>query len=151
MKQSYLREVTKEDMMLLYEWANDKEVRNNAFQTHTIDIEEHKKWFEKRLESDFCSMYIYMVDNKPAGQIRLEYEGNRGTIDYSIDKNYRGKGYGKHILELAEQKVKQFRTDIVYLFGEVKKENMPSRKKFKELEYEEVEVIKYIKKINSIY
>lgn len=149
MNQGYLRKVTKEDMMLLYEWANDKEVRKNSFQTHTIAIEEHKKWFQKKLKSVHCSMYIYMVDDEPVGQIRLEYEGNRGTIDYTIDKKFRGQGYGKNILELAEQQVKNNRTEIIYLMGEVKEENIASRKKFEELEYEKIKVIKYLKKIND--
>lgn len=149
MNQGYLREVTKEDMMLLYHWVNDIDVRKNSFQTHTIDIEEHKNWFQKKIESERCSIYIFMVDTTPIGQIRIEYEGNQGTINYSIDKKYQGQGYGKILLELAEQKVKETRKEIIYLMGEVKKENIPSKKKFEELGYEKTEYIRYSKKINS--
>lgn len=147
MNRGYLREATEDDILLLYHWANDKEVRKNSFQTHTISIDEHKKWFENKIKSVNCNIYIFMVNNIPIGQIRLDYEGNKATIDYNLDKNYRGQGYGKILIDLAEQKVKETKKEIVYLLGEVKKKNIPSRKIFSDLKYEEIEVIKYLKRI----
>lgn len=52
MKGAILRKVTKDDIMLLYNWANDNEVRKNAFNSNYIDINVHKKWFEDKLNSE---------------------------------------------------------------------------------------------------
>ena len=53
-----LREVTAKDMDLLYEWANDPTVRQNAFHTEPIPYENHKMWFAKNLADREVLMYI---------------------------------------------------------------------------------------------
>lgn len=147
----YLRKATKGDMMLLYKWANDKEVRKNAFHTHTISLEEHKSWYQKMINSENCSIFIYMKNEIPIGQIRLNYEGNCATIDYSIDKKYQGQGYSSMMLILAEKEILSTRNDIKYFNAEVKIDNIASRKNFEKLGYKSVEIIKYSKKLDNNY
>ena len=45
----FLRKATYEDMDLIFKWANDSAVRNNAFNQEKIEYQEHKKWFKSCL------------------------------------------------------------------------------------------------------
>lgn len=131
-----LRRVTYEDRMLLLEWANDKEVRKNSFQTHQIGMEEHCRWLERKLADEQCDMFLLCRDDVPVGQIRLDYTGEQAVISYSIAKDYRGKGYGGILLQLAEDEVRRTRRDIHEMYAEVKEENLASRRKFEQAGYD---------------
>ena len=63
-----LREVTAKDMDLLYEWANDPTVRQNAFHTEPIPYEDHKMWFAKNLADR--DVLMYSVSDNCTGQRR---------------------------------------------------------------------------------
>lgn len=95
----HIRKVTEADAELLFSWANDIDVRRNAFTQREIVWDEHVQWLKKKLADENCLMYIaylYMTDmsEKPVGQIRLDIEKGRAEIDYSIIPLLRGQGYG---------------------------------------------------------
>jgi len=129
-----LRNADKNDMELLFRFANDDEVRKASFTTDQIDIETHKKWFDKKLKSDACDIFIAEDENKiPVGQVRFEYEDGGAVISYSIDKDERGKGYAKVMLKCAMNKVAANRSDITKFVAEVKKDNIASNEVFEKL------------------
>ena len=129
-KSMFLRKVNNDDLLLLYWWANDRDVRANAFNQNLISPADHKIWFEKRVNNPCVDMRIFIVDNIPVGQIRLEKardnENDECVIDYSIDRQSRGKGLGKAILKLVETEVPKG----TVLVGCVKQGNIASRKAF---------------------
>ena len=131
----YLRKALPEDIDILLTWANDETTRNNAFNTHQISLEEHKQWFNEKLNSDKTEIYIYCIDKTPIGQIRIDTTDNIGLISYSIDSSYRKQGHGRKILELLEQTVKKDISAIKLLVAKVKKENIPSQRIFEKLSY----------------
>lgn len=133
----FLRAAAYEDMELIYEWANDKEVRANSFQTRQITMEEHKAWYTNKLGSKSTVFCIMMERETPVGQIRLELDGEMAQVNYSIAKEFRGKGYGKKIVLLAEQKLRQEYPQIVKMRAEVKTENLSSGKVFERNGYVE--------------
>lgn len=71
MENYYLKSASAEDLELLYIWANDDTVRENSFESSKITMEEHRAWFENKLQSDSCDMFIYCVNDIPIGQVRL--------------------------------------------------------------------------------
>lgn len=150
MDRFYLRNAKEEDMLLLFEWANDKDVRNNSFNTSPVSLDAHKDWFYNKLDSGYCDIFIYYMNEIPVGQVRLEYKGNRAYIGYSIGKDYRGQGHGKNILKLAEQKILEERKNIDYFEAEVKSDNISSKKVFDNLGYKGTSVIKYSKTLRSV-
>lgn len=131
----YLRAANENDMLMLYEWANDQKVRQNSFSTNKITLDEHKKWFYDKLRSDKTDMYIYMYNDVAVGQIRIDCENSIGIISYSIAKDYRGHGLADRMLELAEKKVKENRKEIDILRAAVKVENKLSQRKFENQGY----------------
>lgn len=99
-----LRKVNEDDLMLLFDWANDPLVRQNAYHTEPIELEGHRGWFADKLADENCFMYILTDDagENQYGQVRAELKENRFEIDYSIAKEYRGQGLAKVMLQLLE-------------------------------------------------
>lgn len=139
-----LRIATQEDVDLIYEWANDDDVRRNSFNTQKIEYADHCKWYANKLESDDTFIYVMMKDEEPVGQGRLELEDNKATISYFVDGKYRGMGYGKQLLKLLEKVVREEYPDIRELVGRVKHMNIPSKKAFIACGYSEKELEEYL-------
>lgn len=130
-----LRKAKTQDNKLYFDWANEPSVRMNAIHREPIVWENHKLWFEKKI---YCSSsYLYVVENKerPIGQIRIDFEGDIGTIDYSIDKEYRGIGLGKIIVWLAIEELEREMQCGFTLRALVKEKNIPSCKVFQKLNF----------------
>lgn len=128
----YLREVEAADCRMLFDWANDFEVRKNSFQSDTIPYEIHIEWFQKKLADTDCEMFLCIVDKKEAGLVRIEYKGKEGVISYSVAKEVRGMGYGQKMLLLVEEKAAR---RAEWLTGYVKPENIESQCIFEKLGY----------------
>lgn len=137
MDREFLREASIDDMELLFQWANDPEVRKNSFQTVSISRKEHQAWFERALVDKGAIIFIYMLEGKPVGQVRLTVEGNTGKISYSICAQERGKGHGKRMLEIVRNKVKEEHPEIYRLRAEVKPTNIASKHVFTGLGFRE--------------
>lgn len=146
MKDCYLKSVQLEDKKLLYKWANDEETRLNSFSTDFIPYETHEKWFNNVIRSEDILQFIYYMDNIPIGQVRLSINNNIAYVNYSISKDHRGKGHGKNILLLVEKKLRDEYPYITQINAQVKVDNVPSRKIFEGLNYNQM-YIEYSKKI----
>ena len=131
-----LRQAEEQDMDLLFQWANEKKVRKASFCSEPISIEQHKKWFQNVMTSNNIHQYIYSMNGNPIGQVRITVEDDAAVISYSIAKEHRGKGYGKRMVELLEQEVRNNHPEISELHAYVKKENIASQKVFERLGFE---------------
>ena len=125
------RPAKKADSKLLFNWVNEEEVRNNSFNIEPVKWESHVDWLCKKLESNQCKIFILEKNAIAVGQIRIEEEETGyWLIDYSIDSNYRGKGYGSIILEELIHKIHN-----IQLKGVVKKKNIASQRVFEKLSF----------------
>lgn len=132
----YLRKAEWSDMDLLYEWANDFVVRKNSFQSEKISYNVHQSWFTRMMYNEKMIQYILMEDEKAVGQIRMTIDGCKAEIGYSISANYRQKGYGRKILQLVAEEVRNKFPDIKELVAKVKPENTVSKRVFESEGYE---------------
>lgn len=128
----YLIEAESMDCKMLFEWANDSEVRKNSFQSNMISYEKHIKWFQEKMADADCEIFLCIADGKKVGQVRIEYKGRESRISYSVAKKYRGMGYGQKMLLMVEEKVAG---KAEWLCGYVKPENMASQCIFAKLGY----------------
>ena len=135
MDKIYLRKARKNDMKLLFEWANDPVVRVNSFTNERISLEDHKEWFKNKMNSNNSEIYILCYNDQPAGQIRIDIENKKGIINYSISKNFRGCGLGSIIIDLINDKAKKDLPKLEKLIGKVKEENIGSIKCFEKNDY----------------
>lgn len=135
--QAYLRSAVKEDMDLLYQWANDPAVRANSFTVSEIKYEEHQKWFLELLEDSLCRQYIYVYNGEDIGQIRLTFAGDKAEIGYSIQTDKRCMGHGNEMIRLIKQKVKDEFPYVSKLIAKVKPSNAASIYCFENNQFEE--------------
>lgn len=141
-----LRRACQADRDLLFRWANDADVRSNAFHTEQIPYENHVMWFQKMMEDASVYQYLLCDGTLPVGQIRLNIEGNEAVIDYSIAAEKRGKGYGSELLCLIMEQIKQDKiTGVSKIVGLVKYENIASARAFEKSGYDKKELPEYIR------
>lgn len=134
-----LRRVRDDDCRLLWQWANDPEVRKVAFSVAYIPWEDHLRWFAHKKSDLHCLHFIAVDDqDRPVGQVRFDIkEGDNAEIDVSIAKEKRGSGYGKLILELAAKEL--FRTTTVRAIDSfIKIDNIRSIKAFEKAKYKRI-------------
>ena len=120
MNKLYLRSATMADVQLLFDWANDPAVRENSFSSAQIRYEEHEKWFATILASDAARLFILMKQEMPIGQIRLELREGAWRISYSVAALYRGRGYGRILLEMMENELISSQDTAVRLSADVR-------------------------------
>lgn len=130
-----LRQADMGDAETLFRWRNDSDTRANSFQTELIPYEEHVAWLEAALRNPVQEIFILCEGDMRIGQVSLSMENDMATISYSIDVAYRAQGYGKAILQLAENHCVERGTTRI-LRGYVKKKNIASQVIFESLGYE---------------
>lgn len=130
----YLRIATIEDARLLYEWRNDSLCRENSINSDKITYDSHYSWFLDMINSDECNIFICMKNDKPVGQVRIDYNNKEGKVSYSVSSDYRGNGYGIIMLKLLEQD-KLVWEKVIKLSAVVKYNNIASQKCFEKMQY----------------
>jgi UDP-2,4-diacetamido-2,4,6-trideoxy-beta-L-altropyranose hydrolase len=97
-----LRRAVEADCKIVWEWSNEPEVRSISFSTDNIPWETHKKWFFFQITDPNCIFLIASNgDGNLIGQIRYDIRESDAVISVSIDKEYRGLGYGQEIIALG--------------------------------------------------
>jgi RimJ/RimL family protein N-acetyltransferase len=126
-----LRQASMEDCKLIWKWANDPNVRAVSFSSEAISYEHHVRWFELKLEDASCFFYIAENTNEePIGQVRYEIDGNKATINISVARQFRGTGYGSHLIRFASKKLfSDSEAEVIHAY--VKEGNEVSLRAFK--------------------
>lgn len=139
-----LRPAVANDCQLLFRWANDPNMRKYAVNSQKIKWDSHVSWFNEKIKSTSTLIFILEEANFNIGQVRYDFnkEENLWVIDYFIDKQFRGIGHGKKIIELSLNQVSG--SKVAY----VKLENIVSCKVFERLGFKrmkvEGEIVKYL-------
>ncbi len=128
-----IRKANIDDLNLVFDWSNDKEVRKNAYNSKTIDIEDHKIWFTKKIKDSKTLFLIASVNNQPVGLIRYDIENTNATVTLLVSKAYRGKGFAAELLINSAQIY--FKKYHLPIFAFIKTHNKASIKAFKKASY----------------
>jgi len=131
----HLIEAENKDAELIFNWANDPEVRVNAVNKEPIIYENHLTWFNKKLKSEETLIFIAYLEEIPVGQIRFDKNLTDWQIDYLIDNKFRGKGLGKEIVLQGMLKMKELFEMNLKFTAFVKVNNVASIKVFRKLNY----------------
>ncbi|MFM7620641.1 MAG: GNAT family N-acetyltransferase; N-acetyltransferase [Alphaproteobacteria bacterium] len=121
-----------EDMMDVFNLANDPEVRKNSFNQKQINLEDHKIWFSKKICDQNCLLLISKIDDDFVGSIRFEQDTinqENYNISIQISKKFRGKKIAEPLLKLAiNEFLKNFKN--YNIIAKIKTDNSPSIKIF---------------------
>jgi RimJ/RimL family protein N-acetyltransferase len=131
----YLREAEIKDSEILFNWANEINVRTNSINHEPIIWENHLEWFVKKLKSPDTKILILVSGDNLLGQIRIDLIDGFWNIDYSIDNEFRGKGLGKEIVKLLINKFESYKFKAT-----VKKQNKASINVFVNLGFKKMQV-----------
>lgn len=144
----HLEKACLEQEDLFYKWINDESVRKNSLHGHFVEYSEHCKWFEEKLQNPNTLLLVCKKDEEYIGQVRVDFNSEvEGSISFSIDRQYRGQGFGHRILELLETYLMEEYFNghkMIRLIARVKYENVPSQKCFEKLGYEKESEEEYL-------
>ena len=129
------RKATNEDCLLYYDWVNDPETRNQSYNSEPISLSQHQSWYYERIEDPNCFLYVISILEQPIGQTRFEIRGKRAIISYSLDKTYRGQGWGSLLLKKGIDTFQQDTNNKYAIVGFVIKDNPASAKAFRRLNF----------------
>lgn len=137
------RKATLADTKLYFDWANDSSVREQSYNTNTIDFESHKKWFESKVEDDSCMLLLFQNEEKlNVGQIRIQKENEKeALIGISIAAEHRGKGLAKEMLFLASDYFLENKGYLINAY--IKEQNRSSKQAFEKAGFEFDNIINY--------
>jgi UDP-2,4-diacetamido-2,4,6-trideoxy-beta-L-altropyranose hydrolase len=124
-----------EDMLTLYEWANDPAVRENSFNHSPIPLEVHKLWFANKIKEKDCLFLVARVKGSPAGMIRYDLKDDQAVISYLLDRDFRGKSLGTIILQKGEALLRKLHPQIRTITGQVLETNRASVISFQRTHY----------------
>ena len=130
-----LKKADSSDCEVLFKWVNDLEVRKSSFISKPISWDEHVNWFKKVHKSSNTNIYIAKnSQNKPVGQVRIDYLNSYWYIDYSVDKDFRGLGLGTILIKkmISLNSKKEF-------LAKVKSKNIASITVFENLGFKKIE------------
>jgi len=147
-----LREATKNDVDLTFQWASDANIRKYSFQQEAITQEMHHAWFNSKINDPDCLYLLLENDSEVIGSIRYDInKENEALISYLIDFKHHGHGYGNAILSLSWRVVTKKYPTLKQLVGFVVPENIASRKIFERqgylLDSSDQKKLKYIKQL----
>ena len=118
-----------QDIDIYFNWANDSNVRESAFNSKVIEYSNHCSWFRSKVESEDSHLYLFLNNGEPSGQVRIDIKESEGFIDISIDKSSRGLKLGHKMLLLASDNLLDQYEELI-LIAEIKIENIASIKSF---------------------
>jgi RimJ/RimL family protein N-acetyltransferase len=125
-----LRYVVLGDEKLLFEWANDTEVRKWSNDKNPIKLNNHKVWLRQKLSDANVLMWIIEYNRRPAGMVRLEKESDNIELHYLIEPKSRGKGLASKMVELALNEASTY-WKIIRVFAHTLPGNVASIKSLK--------------------
>ena len=134
-----LRPARADDSKLLWEWANDVQVRSSSFSSSPVPWESHSKWFAAKLAEN--STFIWIAENEQGvrcGQIRFDArpDGSWET-DVSIAKEMRGQGLASRLISLGAERL-QTEHHNAKIHAYVKAENSASLKAFERASFKRI-------------
>ncbi len=104
-----IRSAEEKDVMTYFEWANDKEVRQNSINKEQIKLEDHLNWFNNKIKNE--NHFFYIAENgegEALGQVRFDKKGDETwLINFSIDRANRGRGIGDVMLHKSMAMIKR--------------------------------------------
>jgi RimJ/RimL family protein N-acetyltransferase len=127
------RQANFNDAKLIFNWINDLSVRSQSLRIEPIQWEEHLKWFWGKLQEDESRIFIYYHENQAIGNLRFDLFEGKNRISYLVAESFRGKGFGKLIIEDAIERSK------VNLLAEVRIENFVSNRIFEDKGFQLIE------------
>lgn len=124
-----LRMVKKEDWDYILKLRNNKKIRSNFYNQHTISKKEHYSYLEKQEKNPKFFNFVICDNSKDVGYVRLL----DNDVSIIVDTDYNHKGIGSKTLKLLELEAKKL--GLKKLIGRVMVHNESSKRIFEKNNY----------------
>lgn len=91
-----IRNVTPHDSKNIFEWRNNRKIRDVSRNSELITWDEHHKWFDAVLTDSKRQLLIGMINENQIGVVRFDLEKDVAEVSIYLvpEKDYFGKGKG---------------------------------------------------------
>ncbi len=132
-----LRTFNNSDTKDLFEWRNHPIVRVNFFNHCPLIWEEHKRWFQAKIQDPKSFTYIAYKGKDKIATIRFDEKDESIKVSVMVNPAFMGQGLGTEVIKLGTEewiKGKQLDKPII---AEIKGDNIPSRRVFERAGFKE--------------
>lgn len=102
-----LRAATSGDEAMLLGWRNDPEAIRFSVTGQGVRPAEHSAWLARRLGDPNTHLWIAEERGAPVGQVRVDVEGDTGTVSIAVAPGERGRGVGTAALRAMVREVER--------------------------------------------
>ena len=125
-----IKQAGKDDSINIYEWRNNKKIRDVSINSGVISWEEHQRWFDAVLTDKNRELIIGMTENKPVGVVRFDIENDVAEVSIYLVPEAGYAGQGRNLLLSAERWLNANRPEIKRIHASVLAENDASKNLF---------------------
>ena len=124
-----VRHAIVDDSLDLWHWRNDDLTRKMAINNDYIDYQNHKEWFNNRINSDDCKIYIGIYQDNKIGMVRFDLiENDSAKVSINLNYEFRGMKLSEDLLRVS---IREFiKKKKIKLIAEIIPENIASTKIF---------------------
>nr|HEX4316723.1 GNAT family N-acetyltransferase [Kofleriaceae bacterium] len=97
-----LRPATADDCARVWAFNFAPDVRAVSGDARLVDLDEHTRWYQRRLQRDDSPMWIVEAAGLPVGVVRVDRMADgAGRISIALAKDARGRGIGRQSIAAA--------------------------------------------------
>ncbi|MDP3442411.1 MAG: bifunctional UDP-2,4-diacetamido-2,4,6-trideoxy-beta-L-altropyranose hydrolase/GNAT family N-acetyltransferase, partial [Ignavibacteria bacterium] len=132
----YLRRASEKDASLILNLSNDRVVRANSINQNPISWNEHIVWYNDKIR-DINTLFLLAFNRNDGfiGQVRFDINDTSASINISIDKEFRGKGFSKSLIFTTSFKLLKEYPEVSTIKAYIRPQNTPSIKAFSKAGY----------------
>lgn len=130
-----MRRVEQRDFETLFKWKNDEEVIRYSREGKGKTLEEFTIWFQEKISNENMHMFILENENGQIGQINFQIVNGESVLNYSVDKEFRNKGFGKILVKYIEEFIYDNLEEVKKIVAYINTSNTSSIKIFESLGY----------------
>ena len=135
-----IRNAQIKDSHSVWTWRNNLESRSNFKNSKVILKKDHDNWYKKLINSKIHYAFIIEYKKQKIGIVRYNFNVKKNIFIVSVNMNpkHRNKGFGKEILLLGDNKIRNSLNYNINLIAEVKNENIKSNRIFNNAGYKKI-------------
>jgi UDP-2,4-diacetamido-2,4,6-trideoxy-beta-L-altropyranose hydrolase len=132
-----IKQAGKDDSINIYEWRNNKKIRDVSINSGPISWEDHQRWFDGVLTDKNRELIIGTTENQPVGVVRFDIENDVAEVSIYLVPEGGFAGQGRNLLMSAERWLNANRPEIKRIHASVLAENDASKNLFLASNYHE--------------
>ena len=132
-----IKQAGRDDSKNIFEWRNNKKIRDASLNSALISWGEHQRWFDAVFADKTRELLIGAIGNKTVGVVRFDMENDVAEVSIYLVPNGGCAGQGRNLLISAERWLNANRPEIKRIYASVLAENGASKNLFLTTSYHE--------------